>query len=221
MGLVEVDEVRVRSIRRADEGHGGLYQTQLRCKDGAKRWVEYSQQILDDNLVLTIVRDISDRKRLERRLRLLADTDSLTGIYNRRRFEEEVERQVRSSRRFGDPITLVLIDLDGMKAINDQYGHPTGDNVLRKVAHTLQEAVRQTDAVGRIGGDEFAVLLTRAKPGGAERVVEDFRRRLRITSARLGVTIHASVGIATARGAAAEYATLLRSADHAMYADKK
>jgi diguanylate cyclase (GGDEF)-like protein/PAS domain S-box-containing protein len=224
IGLIEFDEARIEATGRADRGLEGFYETRLRRRDGEWRWVEFSHQLLGSEYVLTIVRDVTERKRVEEGLRHQAHTDPLTGIYNRRRFEQEVERQLRESERFGDSVTLVVLDLDEFKAINDGYGHQAGDEVLRAVAGALRQAVRQTDVVGRIGGDEFAALLTRANPGGAERVVKDFRRLLEavnVGSAEEGTRVHASIGIATAHGPERDYASLLREADRAMYAQKK
>lgn len=222
LGLVDADTVRQESIRRADEGVGGVYETRLRCKDGELRWIEYTQQLLSPEFVLTIVRDITDRKSLEADLRLLADTDALTGIFNRRRFEQEVQRQIRESRRFGDPVTLVVIDLDEFKMINDRYGHQTGDAVLCAVGQALRHAVRETDVIGRIGGDEFAALLTRATPAGADRVIANFLAALgeKMPDIVGGADVQASVGAATGVGPDLDYEALLSTADRRMYAGK-
>ena len=137
LGLLDADEVRHESTHRADQGLGGLYETRLRRKDGELRWIQYTQQLLGNDFVLTIVRDITARNLLEDELRLLADTDALTCIFNRRRFAQEAQRQIRVSKRFGDPVTLVIIDLDDFKTINDRYGHQAGDAVLCAVAEAL------------------------------------------------------------------------------------
>ena len=137
LGLLDADEVRHESTHRADQSLGGLYETRMRRKDGELRWIQYTQQLLGNDFVLTIVRDITARNLLEDELRLLADTDALTCIFNRRRFAQEAQRQIRVSKRFGDPVTLVIIDLDDFKTINDRYGHQAGDAVLCAVAEAL------------------------------------------------------------------------------------
>jgi diguanylate cyclase (GGDEF)-like protein/PAS domain S-box-containing protein len=220
--LVEDDEVYRRSTANARSGVEGLYESLLRGKDGHVRWVEFTQQVLGGEFVLTILRDITERKRMEEGLRELAEYDELTGIYNRRRFQEEVERHLREAKRFGEPPTLLLIDIDGFKRINDTYGHQTGDRALQVVANALRHAVRETDLVGRLGGDEFVALLTRADPRGVDRVVEAFRRSLRIEGVASGTAfgLEASVGVATSEGDADTCDSLLRRADHAMYAEK-
>lgn len=221
VGLVEPDEVRARSSAQAQAGIEGTYETQLRRKDGGRLWVEYSQQIIDDRYVLTILRDVSDRKRLENDLRALADFDELTGIYNRRRFQEECEKHLTASRRFGDPMTLMVLDIDAFKQVNDTYGHHTGDVALQVVAGALRNAVRETDVVGRLGGDEFVALLTRADEGAVDRVIGTFRRALRVEDEVSGASFAIEVTIGAARAQAGDTCdALMRRADHAMYAEK-
>jgi diguanylate cyclase (GGDEF)-like protein/PAS domain S-box-containing protein len=221
--LVQDDETHRRAVSHARAGLEGMYETTLRRKDGTLRWVEFSQQLIGDEFVLTIVRDSTERKRMEEGLRALAEYDELTGIFNRRRFQEEVERHLREAKRFGDPLTLLLIDIDGFKQINDTYGHQTGDKALQVVAHALRDAVRETDLAGRLGGDEFVALLTRADPRGVDRVVEAFRRSLRVEDEASGASIglQASVGVTSSDGATDTFDSLLRRADRAMYEEKE
>ena len=98
---------------------------------------------------------------------LLADLDPLTPVLNRRAFERELGRAMASARRYGEDLSLVYFDLNGFKAVNDTYGHAAGDAALKHVADVLAANVRDSDMVGRMGGDEFAVALTRAKPEDA------------------------------------------------------
>jgi diguanylate cyclase (GGDEF)-like protein/PAS domain S-box-containing protein len=221
VGLVDPGEVRTRSSTRARAGIEGTYETQLRRKDGGRIWVEYSQQIIGEQYVLSILRNVSDRKRLEHDLRALADLDQLTGIYNRRRFQDEVERQLSAYRRFGDPLTLMLLDVDAFKLINDTYGHHTGDKALQVLAGALRGAVRDTDLVGRLGGDEFVALLTRADDVGVDRVIGALRRALQVEDEASGVSFSIEVTIGVARSQADDTCdSLMRLADRAMYAEK-
>jgi diguanylate cyclase (GGDEF)-like protein len=106
-----------------------------------------------------------DRERLKRELETaahLADRDTLCPIFNRRAFERELTREISLSARYGTPLCLIFIDLDRFKQINDRFGHATGDRVIQHVAETLVEHVRQSDIVGRLGGDEFGIALTHA-----------------------------------------------------------
>jgi diguanylate cyclase (GGDEF)-like protein/PAS domain S-box-containing protein len=219
--LVDPDEVSNGSSVRARAGIEGTYETELRRKDGSRLWVEYSQQIIADHYVLTILRNTSHRKRLETELRVLADLDELTGIYNRRRFQEEVERHLSASRRFGDPLLLMLLDVDSFKQINDTYGHHIGDLALQVVAAALQGAVRETDQVGRLGGDEFVALLVRADDSGVDRVVGAFRRALQVEDEVSGASFTIDGTIGAARSQAGDTGeALMRRADRAMYAEK-
>lgn len=110
-------------------------------------------------------------KRMTDQLRLAASTDSLTGVANRRKFDEMLEHEWLRARRGGDPIAVLLIDIDHFKLYNDRYGHPRGDSSLRQVAQALSGAARRTgDLVARCGGEEFALLLPRTPRAGAEHV---------------------------------------------------
>jgi diguanylate cyclase (GGDEF)-like protein/PAS domain S-box-containing protein len=221
-GVMEDDQRRAWFIAQAHAGLEGTYETQLHRKDGTCPWVEFTHQIIDGQYVLTIIRDITERKHLEHDLRMLAELDELTGIYNRRRFQEEVEKLLRVSRRFGDPLMLMLLDVDGLKQINDTYGHQAGDEALQQVARALRSAVRETDVVGRFGGDEFVALLIRADDRGVDRVIGAFRSALRSEGAATGVgfPIEASIGVARSDGADDTCESLLRRADRVMYEEK-
>ena len=145
-------------------------------------------------------------------LRERADLDALSGVANRRRFEAELDRALRHARRYGGRVGLVLIDLDGFKAINDQQGHAAGDRVVRDVGAALREAVRDTDVVGRLGGDEFAVVLPSIDEQGAGQVAGTLLEAVRPA----GVT--ASIGAAVSRDDGADTAAeLTAAADGAMY----
>ena len=116
--------------------------------------------------------DAAERERIERDLRELVDRDALTGLLDRRRFEEELERHVAQGRRYGMGGALIVLDLDGFRSVNDDHGPRAGDRVLVAVAKALGNRLRDTDLLARIGGDQFAVLLPRAKPPEAERVCQ-------------------------------------------------
>jgi diguanylate cyclase (GGDEF)-like protein/PAS domain S-box-containing protein len=222
LGLVEDHAVHARATAHAHAGVGGTYEIQLLRKDGTRAWVEFTQQIIDGQYVLTILRDVTGRKHLEHDLRMLAQVDELTGISNRRHFQQEVEKHLRASRRFGDPLTLMLLDVDGLKQINDTYGHQIGDKALQVVARALHSAVRETDLVGRLGGDEFVALLARADDRGINRVIGAFSSALHVEDAASGVSfpIEASIGVARSDGSDDTCESLLRRADRAMYEEK-
>jgi diguanylate cyclase (GGDEF)-like protein/PAS domain S-box-containing protein len=173
--------------------------------------------------ISVVARDVTERRRLETQLRHLADHDGLTGLLNRRRFEEELEAAVAEARRYGDRGVLLVLDLDNFKHVNDTLGHAAGDELIRCVARTLRERLRSTDVLARIGGDEFAILLPRAGADDARRVAHDLISAVREAPdlvAGRGPRVTTSLG-AVLVDAAADPGTLLASADAAMYAAKE
>jgi diguanylate cyclase (GGDEF)-like protein len=152
-------------------------------------------------------------------------TDELTGLSNRRAFEDALAGEVERARRFGSDLGLVLIDLDNFKSINDTYGHPQGDVVLREVARVLRESSREIDQPARYGGEELAVVLPGTDLEGAfnraERIRDEIGRlRVRRLDGAGTVSITASCGVAAARAAAADGRALVQAADIALYEAK-
>ena len=164
------------------------------------------------------------RRELEGRLYELANSDDLTGLANRRRFDEELGRFVAYGRRYGRPGALVLFDLDGFKGVNDRYGHAAGDLVLAAVGGALRAGVRTTDVVARLGGDEFGVVLPEGGADDAAKVAAGLVRAIAsaladLPGGRSAVTASAGVAhVADYDGVEAE--DLLRRADDAMYRAK-
>ncbi len=167
------------------------------------------------------LRDVTERRRLERALEELATTDALTGIANRRRFDEVLRVEVERSLRTGNPLTLVLLDIDHFKAVNDTYGHPVGDLVLKAVAGQCRSTARDIDIVARIGGEEFAVLLVSVGCHEGEQIADRMRKVIEATRVELpgqsplGCTV--SLGVAEFAGDATE---LMARADVALYRAK-
>jgi diguanylate cyclase (GGDEF)-like protein/PAS domain S-box-containing protein len=162
----------------------------------------------------------AERVAAEERLRHIADHDALTGLYNRRRFEEELDRHIVHGRRYGMDGALLVIDLDGFKLVNDGHGHRAGDRVLAAVAAVLRARLRESDILARFGGDEFAVLMPHGgAPEAAELanlVVNAIRREVSTPAGPLD----ASVGWALFEDATISSDEVLSRADDAMYADK-
>jgi diguanylate cyclase (GGDEF)-like protein len=152
-----------------------------------------------------------------------AVTDDLTGLVNRRRFKEALEAEVERARRFGDPLAIILADLDDFKRINDMFGHHVGDVVLRSFADLLRSHVRDVDLAGRIGGEEFAILLPDTKASEAAMVAERMRDSLGglrlAASDGQAVQMTSSFGIAQL-GTGDSADDLLRAADEALYRAK-
>lgn len=161
------------------------------------------------------------REEAERALRSLARTDSLTGLLNRRALQDEATALIAQARRHGDPLAVLLIDLDRFKQINDSRGHDSGDRALCLVADLLQQALRRGDLAGRWGGEEFCVLLAR---GGAQSGAA-FDQRLRSALAErsrsvLGFPLTFSTGLATLLESDESLQSLVQRADNALYAAK-
>ena len=150
-------------------------------------------------------------------VRRLATSDGLTGVANRRTFDETLAREVARASRSGEPLSLVLIDIDHFKAINDRYGHQTGDDVLRHVGRVLEHGARLADLPARYGGEEFALILPGAGPTSALTVAE--RARAAIATCPYA-SITASAGVATMSGSRGSADQLIAAADEALYAAK-
>jgi diguanylate cyclase (GGDEF)-like protein len=144
-----------------------------------------------------------------------ATQDSLTELPNRREFERQLTRELERSSRYGEIFSLAILDLDGFKGLNDTRGHQAGDTLLRHAAHTIQEACRASDVAGRIGGDEFALLLPETNQFEAAALCE----RLRAEIETLG-NVSLSWGVAEYPTHGVTAGTLTRAADAAMYASK-
>src|ERR1700749_2088500 len=117
-------------------------------------------------------------EKTESELRFLADHDSLTGLLNRRRFRSELDQYVSFTARYGGRGAVMVIDIDGLKEVNDKRGHQEGDRLIRGVADVLRERVRATDLVARLSGDEFAVLMPQTDTAGALQLGEDLRAQV-------------------------------------------
>jgi len=157
-------------------------------------------------------------------IRRLATTDPLTGLFNRRVFFERFDETFARARRNERPMTLILADLDHFKQVNDTWGHPAGDEMLRRVAATLSSCVRETDVVARYGGEEFAILLEETDVGGGVMMAERIRRAVEelpvaVNGHTLGATL--SAGCATWSGNGLDRDTLVDQADVALYRGKE
>ena len=176
-------------------------------------------------LTFTVIAYVVDRWRdREARYLRLAETDALTGLTNRRHFLELAGRELARSRRYGSPMSLVLVDLDHFKRVNDRHGHLAGDQVLTSAARALASGLREIDVIARHGGEEFAILLPETDVEGAREVAERTCRRLAETITVVDgdeIRITASMGVASTVGGAATLDDLLGRADRAMYGAKR
>ena len=202
----------------------------MRTFDGDWKWILSRARIVarDENgkatrIVGTHV-DITERKNLERRLSELATSDELTGLSNRRHFLETGAREVERSRRNGSPLAFLMLDLDNFKDVNDRYGHPTGDAALRLFADTGAKTLRVTDIFGRLGGEEFAILLPDTPEEGAQALAQRLRRDVEKTAfpsdeGTFSVTV--SIGISSMTDPEDSLNDLMHRADRALYESKR
>lgn len=223
MGLVEPSTVHSIALADARRGREGLYETCLIRRDGSRLWIEFSNQALGNGFVLSIVRDITERRAVEQELRTLADTDPLTAVFNRRKFQSEAERKIATARDRGTHVSLAVVDVDCLKKVNDDDGHQAGDALLLRLADVMREVTETDDPIGRLGGDEFAMLMSQRSEAEAGAVSSALAARLHATDFRaLGCSnpLSASIGLAHAVGESASFDGLLSAADRAMYRQK-
>ncbi len=195
------------------------------CRDLAIRWI-------DGRLVrLEIATDITDKKNAEEELKAakkyadeLAQKDELTGLKNRRAFFEQGHRIFQQAKRFHHPVSLIMMDIDHFKSINDRYGHSIGDKVLRAVAEPLQRLVREIDIVARMGGEEFAFVLPETGLEDAANLAERLRSEIEdlvVTNNANEMKITASFGVVNCKGGEKNIEALLTAADDALYVAKR
>ncbi|MBU0665139.1 MAG: diguanylate cyclase [Proteobacteria bacterium] len=197
-------------------------------KDGSHLPVEVTASYVphhEKNFIVSVVRDISDRKILEHELQRQAQSDYLTGLSNRRYFIERSEEEVARAFRYGHPMSLLMLDIDHFKDINDTHGHHAGDTALQMFAAHCQEALRETDIIGRVGGEEFAVILPETDGEGAyeiaERLCQSIASQIMTTEKGVSLGLTVSIGLTTlAVGGEANLDPLLKQADEALYKAK-
>ena len=194
----------------------GVLAALSRGVDGLVLWIETAASL---GVVCGMVVRVQDESlRLRAALARLARTDPLTGLVNRRGFDEALAREHARGRRGGPPAALLLVDIDYFKRVNDTWGHQAGDETLRMLGGLLGASFRATDVVGRIGGEEFAVLLVDCGPEEAAQRARVLCERVRTRSRGWDHPITVSVGVATGLERAPSPAELLADADAALYA---
>jgi len=180
-------------------------------------------QPLPDGRWVATHEDITQRRADEARILFLAQHDALTGLANRNTFHASIEKALLAARR-GDGFAVLYLDLDRFKSVNDTYGHPVGDSLLRAVTERLLAQLRNVDMLARLGGDEFAILLHRVSAPEeativARRIVESVQRPFEVEGRQLNVGV--SIGVALACGAAADSVQIMKDADVALYRAKR
>jgi diguanylate cyclase (GGDEF)-like protein/PAS domain S-box-containing protein len=233
--LITPPELRDKTLTALRELAGGngttslgtLQETEAVRKDGTRLPVERSVsgfRLGGEWYAVAAIRDITERKATEARLLELATTDGLTGLFNRRRFMELAEAELGRARRYRRPMTMLMMDIDHFKRVNDTHGHDVGDEVLRELARVSRAALREPDILGRLGGEEFGVLLPETADGPALEVAERLRRAIEntpIATAAGELRITVSIGAAASDTDGESVAGLLKRADVALYEAKQ
>jgi diguanylate cyclase (GGDEF)-like protein/PAS domain S-box-containing protein len=226
---VGVDDrpILATNVARAAGGDRVRWESSWLTRDGARVPALLTLAPVIDDLgtparFLLQVEDLTERRRAEAALAEAANRDPLTGIANRRGFEEALRRAWDLSRRDDVSAHVLVADMDGLKAVNDRLGHAAGDQALQALAAALSVSVRATDTVARIGGDEFAAVLVASTPDedGPERLVERVRADLRGRTAGWDPAVDVSAGHAGLAGAESPEAAVA-AADQAMYRAKR
>lgn len=199
---------------------------------GEEVWAAMTGSVVRDlegkpNYLVVQAQDVSERRHFESQLQYLADHDPLTGLFNRRRVEEELERELAGAMRFKAGGAVLVLDLDHFKLVNDTLGHAVGDELIAGVSQVLQRRLRSSDVIGRMGGDEFAIVLPRVSAEQACEVgsslLDDLRKSPEVSKVQGKGRVTASVGVALFAGQApgAGAQDLLAQADIAMYDAKE
>ncbi|QQP88898.1 diguanylate cyclase [Skermanella sp. TT6] len=223
-------QVHRRHVERfAGTGRGSSAMTERPAVTGLRRdGTEFAAEVSISHfaspggrLFTAVVRDTTDRRRAEEELLRLATTDALTGAANRRHFLERAELELARLRRYGGPVSLVMLDVDHFKRVNDLHGHAAGDAALILLVKSCRCMLRDTDLVGRLGGEEFALLLVDATDQDALRIAERVRRNLADLEVAAddgtGFGITVSMGVAGCRSGDTSIEQPLGRADRALY----
>jgi diguanylate cyclase (GGDEF)-like protein/PAS domain S-box-containing protein len=204
-------------------------QFRIRRSDGAIRYIQARARIHFDTAgkplrMVGTNEDVTEQKNLQEQLELQAHHDYLTGLPNRRHFMEQGELALAGAKRYGHALSLCMLDIDHFKHINDTYGHKAGDIVLQKLGHILRETLRTVDITGRMGGEEFAILMPetdfREAAEIAERLRETVSRSDVISEAGLPLHFSVSIGVAAMREKDVNMDMLINLADQALYLAK-
>ncbi len=198
-----------------------IIEVRMRHQDGHYKWVESRARIFQYDsmrVILTVNRDISQRKQTEEQIKFMTFHDSLTGLFNRNYFEQEMNRIAEA--RY-EMVSLIICDVDCLKIINDTLGHEKGDQLIKAAAETLMTSFRISDMVARIGGDEFAVLLPNASHMDLIHAIKRIKKNMnRYNSSHLELPLHLSIGYAMDEDPPFDMQALFKQADESMYRNK-
>lgn len=230
--FVHPDDVArmVRELEGLGAGYDSVsFENRYRTKDGSWRWIAWYCPAITHvtTKLFAIARDITEDRRKEAEILYRASHDSLTGLHNRAAFEESLESAIALQRRNqAGEVALYLVDIDGFKEVNDQYGHMAGDHLLQVISERFRQIQRAGEMVARVGGDEFAFLVEGTADDSesypfeplAERIIAQVSEPVELNKGT--VTVGCSIGISTFPGTADDFCSLMSQADKAMYTVK-
>ena len=212
----------LQKIKAALNGEPQFFEwVHIRC-DGTPFYTEVSLnsfRVREKKFIQAIVRDVTEHKRMQEELRLLSITDPLTGVYNRRYFMQKLKEEIERAERTNRPFSLIMLDIDHFKNVNDRFGHSVGDFALKKLTEMLKNNIRKIDILARWGGEEFMILLPETPKKHAVYVAEKLKHLLSNTDMPGVGTITASFGVSEYRPGD-EVDSLIQRADDAMYRAK-
>jgi len=218
-----LETVKEAFEKRTDWSFEGRFLT----PSGEEKWwrgISKPVPVSDEEIIFNgMIIDISLQKKMEEELRALAITDGLTGAYNRRHFMYEASTEVPRAKRYGHSLSVLMMDLDLFKKVNDTYGHAGGDEVLRRFVSTVSDILRESDILGRIGGEEFALMLPETDLAGAIALAERIRADIQALNIRWDkrtIQVTASIGIAMLQKDDLDIHAIMAKADKALYTAK-
>lgn len=212
--------------RCVQSGRPISYEEKLALPGGEKIWFTTLTPVYDNAAITFLVgsaQDITQRKQAEDKLRIMATMDELTGLWNRRHFLDHLNREVERGSRYGQFFSVMMLDVDNFKNVNDLHGHAAGDAALRQLADMMRKYLRGADMPGRFGGEEFAVILPQTHLDGAFQLAERLRRGVEQTPVQIEdkvIPLTVSIGVAEYDQCIAGADVILKLADDALYAAK-
>lgn len=239
LNIIELDDPdsakkvpkRLKSILA---GETMRFEVMHRKKDGKIFPVEVSASLMEisgKKLILGIDRDISKRKKIEEErdrlieeLKHMSRIDGLTGLYNRQHLDKHLEEEIKRAKRYGNPLSVIMFDIDNFKKINDAYGHVIGDRVLQTAAEVIRKTLRDTDIAGRFGGDEFVLILVQTNINVGKQVAERLSSNIKKSRVHLKknsfISFSISTGICQYNNKIKNIGELISKTDRAMYTAK-
>ncbi len=195
------EELALENTGNADPERTRTIEIEEFRKDRSRVWIENVLSFMRDETqrpvaIVGVSRDVTERKRLEAELRHLSITDPLTGAYNRRHFMEELQREMKRSDRYPSPFSLIMLDIDHFKEVNDRFGHEAGDRVLKALTTMIRERIRSTDLLARWGGEEFMILLPNTNLDSAIMLADALLKQMRAATFSESGGLTASFGVA-------------------------